>query len=139
MIGSLLFLLAAAPSDYPASPLVAEGHQHRWVELLSTEEGIGWLDEGWRGQVEVDGTRLELVLVRSYISQPEVMDIDTIFAVDCARKATGMKQAWLFKSSYGSGIDLSPPSFEMDFSSTSPDETDLKVIDFACGTGSTQE
>ena len=139
MIASLLALLAAASianaEELGSSPLVEEGHTHRWVEFARDQEGAGWLDEAWRSQVEVDGRRFVLVLIRSDIAPPNAMIADFVLAVDCERRMTGMKQVWLFKSDYGDGVGREVP-VELSPVGSPPDKEDQQILAYACKAGS---
>jgi len=133
MIASLLALLAASALDLGTSPLAEPGHAHRWVEIQNDHEGIGWIDEAWRGETEQEGKRLKLVLIRVDIRSPETMKADLVMAADCERNLLGIKDGYLFEAEFASQMRIPIQGLTMDFADTPPSEGDMQVIDFACG------
>ncbi|MCL9999839.1 MAG: hypothetical protein NBV68_10700 [Erythrobacter sp.] len=130
----LLFLLAGSAADLGTSPMVEDGHSHRWEQFASDEEGTGWIDRAWRGETEHQGERLKLVLVRVDIRKPEAVTGDLFLAADCERKLLGIKDGYLFEGAYGSNRRFPTVQLTMDFGDNPPSEDDLKVIAFACDT-----
>ncbi|MEM7666368.1 MAG: hypothetical protein AAF250_10980 [Pseudomonadota bacterium] len=129
-----LFALAATGLGLGASPLADPGHQHDWVLITDNEEGQAWRDTIWNGTFEQDGKQLELVLLRLNITIPnELMEADMVMAVDCSAGQLGIKEAYLHRSNFGSGVEAPIEQLSMDFADSPPSQSDRDIIEAACG------
>ncbi len=131
----LLSLLAGSALDVGTSPLVEPGHTNDWVVIQDDEEGAARFEAAWRSETVVDGANLKLALQRTDVRQPEIMVVDAVLAVDCQGERIGIKRIWIHESTLGSNAEVPVVTVEMDFADTPPREEDLKIFNFASGTG----
>jgi len=129
-----LVLLAAAATDFGASPLVQAGHAHHWTLVHEDDELIAWLDEAWRAETVIGGVRYVQVLLRTEVNADEPIIADTIAAVDCKTLEIGMQKVRILQSVNGS-FDVPIEQLEMEPSDPEQDPGDGRILDLACGAG----
>jgi len=130
----LAALLAGTVSLMGPSPLAEVGHLPQWRSLPVDDQGQGWIDPTWHKQSEVDGRPVEMVLVRMNLtdSDGKPMVFDAVMAVDCPRRAIGVKETWFFLSRYGDNQRAPITQVQMDFADSPPSTGDLAILAHAC-------
>lgn len=134
MTGAALALLAGTIAMMGPSPLAESGHLPQWQSLPVDDQGQGWIDPTWHKQGEVEGRPVELVLLRMNLTDSEgkPMVFDSIMAVDCPRRAIGVKETWFFLSRWGDNQRAPIARVMMDFADTPPTTGDLAILAHAC-------
>jgi hypothetical protein len=134
MIYTLLLSVVSTLVGLGTSPLADPGHTHDWVVVPDqAPDETALHDRNWTQTMRQDGRTLNLVLMRSDLSDdgaPVVMDV--IIAADCANSRLGLKEAYFFQSPMGSKLRVPIDYIEMDLAAEPLDDDDRAILAAAC-------
>lgn len=111
MIGQALAYLAVGMASVgDASALVADAHQHEWIEIANISDDPTFLDVAYSGTGEIEGKVYPVVLVRYLRGETteSAMTVDVRIAIDCRANAmSGLEVSFTTAAHEGTGMRVS--------------------------------